>query len=77
MVDIPFIVLILVFMTESKTTGLVLWSIPVAVFLPIFIVAFLFVLIFSLINWKCPACRKYLGRSFYPNYCSKCGVALR
>lgn len=35
------------------------------------------VLIVSLINWRCPACRKYLGRGFPPTYCPKCGVQLR
>jgi hypothetical protein len=31
---------------------------------------------FSLWNWRCPACRGYLGRTFNPKFCQKCGVQL-
>ncbi len=28
---------------------------------------------FSVYNWRCPACNKYLGKSGIPKYCPKCG----
>ncbi len=31
---------------------------------------------FSWLNWRCPACAKYLGIGLSPNHCPKCGVAL-
>ena len=34
-------------------------------------------LIFSLQNWRCPACHRYLGKSSNLTFCPKCGVALR
>ena len=34
-------------------------------------------LIFSMINWRCPGCNKYLGKRMNPQYCSSCGVELR
>lgn len=34
-------------------------------------------LIFTLLNWRCPACNKYLGKSFSPTFCSKCGAKLQ
>ncbi|MFW5839956.1 MAG: hypothetical protein ACOCZE_05185 [Planctomycetota bacterium] len=34
------------------------------------------VLIGSFVNWRCPSCRGYLGRSM-PRHCPKCGVKLR
>jgi hypothetical protein len=34
-------------------------------------------LIFSLRNWRCPACNRYLGRTFNPRYCQGCGIELR
>lgn len=34
-------------------------------------------LLFSLWNWRCPACSKYLGKSLSPRFCPKCGVALQ
>lgn len=35
------------------------------------------VLIFSLQNWRCPACNGYLGKAISPRFCSKCGAALQ
>ena len=32
---------------------------------------------FSLFNWRCPACGKYLGRSINPSFCAKCGTKLQ
>lgn len=46
--------------------------IPAAAFLVIVGMA-----IFSLINWRCPSCKSYLGRSFNPQSCSECGAKLR
>ena len=34
-------------------------------------------LLFSMWNWRCPACNRYLGREVSPNFCSKCGAHLR
>ena len=34
------------------------------------------VLIFSLVNWRCPSCNKYLGKAINPKFCVKCGVEL-
>jgi rubrerythrin len=31
---------------------------------------------FSWLNWRCPACRKFLGRGLSPKQCPKCGVEL-
>ena len=33
--------------------------------------------VFSLLNWRCPACKTYLGKEISPNFCPKCGVALQ
>ena len=33
--------------------------------------------IFSLQNWRCPACRRMLGTEMSPRFCSKCGIALK
>jgi len=49
--------------------------VPVAVIGPLFAGLVLATLIFSFWNWRCPACKKYLGRSAGPAYCPKCGVA--
>lgn len=33
--------------------------------------------VFSLFNWRCPACSKYLGKSISHSFCPRCGIALR
>jgi hypothetical protein len=35
------------------------------------------VLVFSFVNWRCPACGRYLGQIPIRRQCPKCGVALR
>lgn len=35
------------------------------------------VVLFSLFNWRCPACSGHLGRGWNPRYCPKCGASLR
>jgi hypothetical protein len=40
------------------------------------IVLVLGVLVFSLWNWRCPACSGYLGKAMSPRFCAKCGVQL-
>lgn len=34
-------------------------------------------LIFSLFNWRCPACGVYLRKNAKPIYCPKCGAQLQ
>ena len=32
---------------------------------------------FYWLNWRCPACKKYLGTGLNPSHCPKCRVELR
>jgi hypothetical protein len=32
---------------------------------------------FSTFNWRCPSCKKYLGKDINRRICRKCGVRLR
>jgi hypothetical protein len=43
----------------------------------LFVAALAAILIFTLQNWRCPACRKYLGKGAFPRFCPRCGVALK
>ena len=43
----------------------------------IMIATVLGVVAFSLYNWRCPACNKYLGRGMGPQFCAKCGIELK
>lgn len=42
----------------------------------IFLAAFLLLSTFSVYNWRCPSCKKYLGKSLNPAYCERCGAKL-
>lgn len=47
-------------------------TLPVAMFAVVAAVA-----VFSLVNWRCPACSASLGRGWNPRFCRSCGVSLR
>jgi len=32
---------------------------------------------FSVFNWRCPSCNKYLGHNIYRRICNHCGTRLR
>lgn len=73
----PLVLIVILLVTANEEAGLVLGSIPILVFAPVALVAIIAGIIFSLINWRCPACNKYLGKTINPAFCSKCGTALR
>ena len=35
------------------------------------------VVLFSFVNWRCPACNKPLGRYGNPRFCFRCGAPLQ
>jgi len=35
------------------------------------------VVLFTLVNWRCPACNRSLGRYGNPRFCFRCGVPLQ
>ena len=45
--------------------------------LAVFVGAMIAILAFSFQNWRCPACRKYLGKGGFPRFCPRCGVPLK
>ena len=60
---------------EGNPTGI--FGLPSNIVLGISFALIISVLIFSLFNWRCPACNKYLGKAINPKFCAKCGVQLR
>jgi hypothetical protein len=50
---------------------------PPTALLVLFFVVVIGTMIFSIRNWRCPACDRYLGRNTRINFCPKCGVPLR
>jgi hypothetical protein len=77
LVSLPLIALIMGFaFLEKSNTGAFL-GIPPSIVLPGFLAMIAGAVVFSLYNWRCPACNKYLGKQRSPKYCSKCGVELQ
>jgi hypothetical protein len=72
-VTIPLFIIVLassVFLTDETTP-----KSPLLV--AVFVLALGSLITFSLINWRCPACRAYLRKATNPKFCPNCGVALR
>ena len=47
-----------------------------AALVPVALVVIVGFVVFTLVNWRCPACKSYLGKGIGPSFCRKCGVAL-
>jgi hypothetical protein len=80
MVAIPFVALIAGFAAFARVgsaDGETLGGVPLLLWAGIGLALIIGVLIFSVRNWRCPACDKYLGRNANMSFCPKCGVALR
>lgn len=60
---------------SARGNGAVL-GIPVKALMPTILVLVVAAIAFSLYNWRCPACSRYLGRTFNPKFCPRCGVQL-
>src|SRR5687767_9013866 len=61
---------------DEKSKGPILGLSPSMV-VTVFMVVMGAGLVFSLINWRCPACRRYLGKHINPSFCHRCGAPLR
>ncbi len=70
---IPVFVL-LVMSGEGKRA---VFGIEVEALMPLVGIVVIGAVVFSLRNWRCPACNRYLGKNANPSFCLKCGVALR
>jgi hypothetical protein len=65
----------LVMLEGRESTGLL--GLPAVAVAGLCIAVFIGVAVFSLKNWRCPACNGYLGKSFSPRFCPKCGAQLQ
>ncbi len=73
----PVVMLMIFVSMASEGKISVLNSCALSLFMPVILFVVIGVLVFSLINWRCPACNSYLGRSMNPRYCPRCGIGLR
>ncbi|NTV66985.1 MAG: hypothetical protein HGB06_04760 [Chlorobaculum sp.] len=73
----PVVVLMIFFSMASEGKITFLNSCTLSLLMPVFLFMVIGVLVFSLTNWRCPACNSYLGKLMNPRYCPKCGIGLR
>jgi len=76
LVSVPLIATIILLVVSGESPDQMILGMPVTVWGPAFAVLILGGIGFSLYNWRCPACHKYLGKSISPKFCAKCGAAL-
>lgn len=74
---VPFVVALfpLFMLDDAGPDGL--FGIPTAVIGPVCIAVVIVMFIFSFMNWRCPACKSYLGKAISPRFCQKCGARLQ
>lgn len=76
-VMVPLLALIVGFVLFEGRLKAAASDVPQIVLIGFLPVAAITIMVFSLRNWRCPACNGYLGKSASLNHCPKCGVALR
>jgi hypothetical protein len=74
---IPLVVMILAVVFANDESSGTVFGIPLTTIGPAFVLVIIGALLFSLKNWRCPACNRYLGKVWNPRHCHGCGVALR
>jgi hypothetical protein len=70
-------VLMAIFLMTAVEDSQAAYGIPAALLKPAAIVIVVGAIAYSLYNWRCPACSRYLGRWINPRYCVRCGAQLR
>ena len=74
---IPVIFAIVVFWIQQDNPRASIWGLPSALARSLAMTLMGGALVFSFLNWRCPACGRYLGKTLNPRFCSGCGVQLR
>ena len=71
---VPLLPVLITVIVARQGAGALL-GLPAEIWGPVFFLLVIGALAFSLWNWRCPACSKYLGKGISPRYCPRCGVA--
>ena len=71
---LPFFAIVIAMLLGGELNVGRFVGIPESLVLPIVAIAVLSFFGFSLANWRCPACNRYLGQRLNPKTCPYCGV---
>lgn len=55
----------------------ILYELPESSWIPIYFAILGSLVILAMLNWRCPACKRFLKRNFNITTCDKCGIALK
>jgi hypothetical protein len=69
-------ILVILFAAMRGDRGLGVLGLPEAVVGGLLAAVILGIVAFSLFNWRCPGCNRYLGKSINPKFCPSCGAHL-
>jgi hypothetical protein len=70
-------VLVAIFIMTAVEDSQAAYGIPTALLMPAAFVIIIGAVAWSLYNWRCPSCSRYLGRWINPRFCVRCGAQLR
>ncbi len=76
-ISIPIIIIIIFFIFINDKPDFTVFGLSFIELLYIFTAVIVAAVIFSLLNWRCPSCGKYLGKGINPAFCPKCGIQLQ
>jgi hypothetical protein len=74
---IPMVIAVIAIRSAGDSDNPTFWGMPTSVVIGIGFALILGAIAFTLWNWRCPSCSKYLGKGINPSFCSKCGFKLK
>ena len=74
---VPLVAAVVLIIWAGDSPGTEIFGIPSAYLTYATIAYLIFYAVFSIVNWRCPSCRRYLGKGINPRFCSKCGAQLQ
>jgi hypothetical protein len=77
LIVLPVAIAIIAMRVAGNAKEATFFGMPASVVIGIGFAMVIAAIAFSLWNWRCPACSKYLGRGINPSFCAKCGFKLK
>lgn len=74
---IPLLIAMPIVVVGTQTQGPTVFGMPSILAAKIGVVLFVGSIGYTLKNWRCPKCSRYLGRAIAPASCPSCGARLR